>query len=127
MGTNQQKTSTKSVTGKASLFDVLEKNIQMDRWFESGVPTKYFVHVLYLTLMGLVYIGNTHFADRMSREGVTLKKEVNDFRADYTTLKADYMYESKQSEVAKKVKHLGLEEGGKAPKKIHIKEEKTGR
>ena len=102
----------------SSVFDVLERNLKMESWFEDGVPTKYFRHVLFLTGLGLLYISNTHYADRMSREFTGLKKEIEDLRADYTTLKADYMYESKQSEVAKKVKHLGLKEGGDAPVKV---------
>ena len=118
MATNNIRSNTQSVTGKSSIFDVLERNLRMDTWFEEGVPTKYFLHVLFVTCLGLIYIGNTHMADRMSREEALLKKEVEDLRADYTTLKADYMYESKQSEVAKKVEKFGLKEGGNAPKKI---------
>ena len=108
----------------SSVFDVLERNLKMESWFEDGVPTKYFKHVLFLTGIGLLYISNTHMADRMSREYTVLKKEIEDLRADYTTLKADYMYESKQSEVAKKVKHLGLKEGGDAPVKVEEVSEK---
>mgnify|MGYP001796119542 FL=1 len=49
-----------------------------------------------------------------------MKKEIEDLRADYTTLKADYMYASKQSEVAKKVEKLGIKESLRPPEKITI-------
>jgi len=115
-----------NTNGKNSLFDILERNFRMDSWFESGVPTKYFMHILFITGLGLVYIGNTHYADRLSRKESKLKRDVNDLRADYTTLKADYMYESKQSEVAKKVEYLNLKEGGRAPYKVLVTTEKNG-
>ena len=40
---------------------------------------------------------------------------MEDLRADYTTLKADFMYESKQSEVAKRAEKLGLKESKESP------------
>jgi len=46
--------------------------------------------------------------------------EVEDLRADFTTLKAELMFASKQSEVAKKVKEQGLEESMSPPYKIEI-------
>jgi hypothetical protein len=38
-----------------------------------------------------------------------------------TTLEAEYMYASKQSEVAKKISSLGIEEINEPPFKISIK------
>jgi hypothetical protein len=51
-----------------------------------------------------------------------LENEVEDLRADVTTLEAEYMFSSKQSEVAKNVKTLGLEESKQPPYKIVIDE-----
>ena len=75
-------------------------------------------YILYFTLIGLFYIGNSHYAERMVRRMDQLEREVEDMRANYTTLKASYMYESKQSQVAKRVKALGLEESATPPFKI---------
>jgi hypothetical protein len=46
---------------------------------------------------------------------------VEDLRADYTTLKSDVMFASKQSEVARRVKPLGLKESLNPPFKIVVK------
>ena len=53
----------------------------------------------------------------------TLETAVEDLRADFHTLQADYMYDSKQSEVAKKAARIGLSESDVSPYKIVIPEE----
>ena len=81
---------------------------------------KYIPHVVFLAFIGIFYIGNTHYAERTMRKIEVLEVEVEELRADYTSLKADYMFSSKQSEVAKKVKGIGLEESKTPPNKIII-------
>ncbi|MFN4945187.1 MAG: FtsL-like putative cell division protein, partial [Chryseotalea sp.] len=49
-----------------------------------------------------------------------IQAEVEDLRADYTTLKSDLMFASKQSEVAKKVNNLGLKESLTPPTKVVV-------
>jgi hypothetical protein len=68
----------------------------------------------------LLYIGNTHYGNRMSRSIQRLKQETEDLRADYTTLKSDYMEASKQSEVARKVAAFGLVESSSPPFRITV-------
>ncbi|MFM8741301.1 MAG: FtsL-like putative cell division protein, partial [Cytophagales bacterium] len=43
-----------------------------------------------------------------------------DLRADFTTLKSDVMFASKQSEVARRVKSMGLVESLTPPYKIVV-------
>ena len=61
-------------------------------------------------LLGVFYVWNSHYAEKGTREIDKLEDEVEDLRADVTTLEADYMFSSKQSEVAKSVEPLGLVE-----------------
>jgi hypothetical protein len=61
-----------------------------------------------------------HYAEKNIRKINKLEIVVQDLRADYTTLKADYMYTSKQSEVAKKAVEIGLVESNIPPSKIVI-------
>lgn len=117
------KKEKKASSGK-SIFSFMDEKFSVEKVFETGLPIHYVPYVLYVAFIGVLYIGNTHYSDRVSRKFDQLKKEVEDLRADYTTLKADYMYESKQSEVEKKVKGLGLEEGTVPPKKIELEKEK---
>lgn len=107
---------------KKNLFKTLESRLRLDQVFKNGLPAQYLPYVLYISIILVLYIGNAHYAERTIRRIDKLKTEVEDLRADYTTLKAELMYASKQSEVAKKVKMLGLEESKRPPYKIIIKE-----
>ena len=71
-------------------------------------------------LLAILYISNTHYAEKTVRRINAIQAEVEDLRADYTTRKADLMFASKQSEVAKKVKDLGLRESLTPPNKIEV-------
>ena len=82
------------------------------------VSGAYLPQILFLMALGILYIGNGHFAENTIRKINTLQKRVEDLRADYHTLKADYMFDSKQSEVASKVQETGLRESSEPPVKI---------
>ena len=101
---------------------MIESRVKFDKVFEDGIPVQYIPYFLYVGAVLIFYIGNTHYADRTVRQTQKLKTEVNDLRADYTTLKADLMFASKQSEVARKVKPYGLKESLTPPYKVVIEE-----
>ena len=103
-----------------SVFTVLDRAIRMDGLFREGLPVRYLPHVLFIMFLVLVYIGNTHYAYRMNRNIQKLKLETEDLRADYTTLTADYMEASKQSEVARRVAAYGLAESSSPPFRINV-------
>jgi hypothetical protein len=121
MAKNRPKQALKKTKPKKSFFGWVERTMRMEQVFEDGLPVRYLPYVLFLVVLGIFYIGNSHYADKTNRKISKLEREVEDLRADYTTLKADYMYASKQSEVAKKVKELGLFESLEPPHKIEIK------
>jgi hypothetical protein len=106
---------------RKSVFSRLEGVLNLERLFENGLPVKYLPHVLYLTAIGIFYIGNSHYAEKTIRKIDRLQVEVEDLRADYTTLKAQTMFASKQSEMARSVRPLGLKESLKPPHKIVVK------
>ncbi|HXA00827.1 MAG TPA: FtsL-like putative cell division protein [Cytophagaceae bacterium] len=116
---NQPKSSQKEE--KKNIFTMIEKTVRVDKMFEDGLPVQYVPYVLYIAVVLIFYIGNTHYAERTVRQIDKTKTEVEDLRADYTTLKADLMFASKQSEVAKKAASLGIEESSQPPYKIIIK------
>lgn len=115
----EHKEPKKKKSGK-SVFALIENVFKLEEAFKKETPFKLVPRIIFLVCLGVFYIWNTHYSDRLSRNFEKTKKDVQDLRADYTTLKADYMYESKQSEVAKKVESIGLKEGVKAPEKIVI-------
>ncbi|WP_243635973.1 FtsL-like putative cell division protein [Hymenobacter edaphi] len=103
-----------------SIFSLVERVVNVDGLFRDGVPVRFLPHTLFVMFLILVYIGNTHYAARMNRSIQRLKTETEDLRADYTTLSADYMEASKQSEVARKVAAYGLVESSSPPFSIKV-------
>ena len=103
-----------------TFFNIVDEKLSMGKVFENGLPVKYIPYILYVTFLGVIYIGTTHYSDRLNTTLIRLHKEVEDLRSDYTTLKSDYMYESKQSEVSKKVRSRGLIEDKNPPRKIVV-------
>ncbi|MEO5975665.1 MAG: FtsL-like putative cell division protein [Chryseolinea sp.] len=109
-----------SLPGKG-MFSGLEKKLKLESYFEEGFPVKYLPKILFVMVLGLIYISNTHYAEKTVRQINAIQVEVEDLRADYTTLKADLMFASKQSEVARKVNMFGLKESLKPPYKVEVK------
>ena len=103
-----------------SLFSLLDRFTGLDSFFEEGLPVQYLPKILFIMLLTLLYIGNTHYGNRMNRNIQRLKLETEDLRADYTTLSSDYMEASKQSEVARKVAAIGLVESSSPPFRIVV-------
>ena len=103
-----------------SLFSLLDRFTGLDGLFREGLPVRFLPKLLFVMLLTLLYIGNTHYGNRMNRNIQRLKQETEDLRADYTTLKSDYMEASKQSEVARKVAAIGLVESSSPPFRITV-------
>lgn len=100
------------------MFSGIERRLKLENYFEEGFPVQYLPKILFVMVLGLLYISNTHYAEKTVRRIDHVQSEVEDLRADYTTLKSDLMFASKQSEVARKVKALGLKESLKPPTKV---------
>ena len=116
-------TKTKGTSsGSGSLFSGIEQRLKLESYFEEGFPVQYLPKILFVMLLGLLYISNTHYSEKTVRQINAVQADVEDLRADYTTLKSDLMFASKQSEVARKVKALGLKESLKPPFKIEVEE-----
>jgi hypothetical protein len=102
------------------LFSLLDRFTGLDGLFREGLPVRFLPKLLFVMLLILLYIGNTHYGNRMNRNIQRLKQQTEDLRADYTTLKSDYMEASKQSEVARKVAAIGLVESSSPPFRIAV-------
>lgn len=111
--------TTSTGTG-SGMFSGLEKRLKLETYFEEGFPVQYLPKILFALLLGILYISNTHYAEKTVRDINAIHAEVEDLRADYTTLKADLMFASKQSEVARKVNDYGLKESFTPPYKIVV-------
>jgi Bacteriodetes cell division protein (FtsL-like) len=119
--TNTPKDYTKANQGnmaRPGLFRLLENALRLDVMFDRGLPVEHLPRVLFVAGLIIVYIANTHLANKMVFKLNKVKAEVEDLRVDYTTSKAEYMYASKQSEVARNVKAQGLQESEAPPRKL---------
>jgi hypothetical protein len=120
---NVDQNSNNKERKKYTLFGFINKIFGFEKVFEAGIPLEKLYKIVFLSTLGLIYIANSHLTDKMIRKIDKLKREVEDLRADYITQKAEYMFDSKQSEVAKKVEPLGLIESKRPPYKIVITKE----
>lgn len=76
--------------------------------------------LIFLCVLVMIYIANSHMAVKNVRNIDKLSKEVKELSWEYKSLKADLMFKSKLTEVAKKVDTLGIKELIEPPKKIII-------
>ncbi len=104
--------------GGFSLFKEIENRLKVENLSVKQISGAYLPQILFLMALGILYIGNGHYSENTIRKINTAQKQLEDLRADYHTLKADYMFDSKQSEVASKVKKSGLKESSEPPIKI---------
>ncbi len=121
---NENKEKAKGNTEPTkTVFQMLESSLGLNNIMIAGLPVKHVPRIAFIMALLIFYIANTHQANRIVRNTAKAKSEVQDLRADYTTLKADLMFKSKQSEVAKRVAALGLEESLVPPYKIEVETE----
>ena len=112
--------SSRSTQNGSGMFSKLEKKLKLESYFEEGFPVQYLPKIFFVMFLSILYISNTHYAEKTIRNINAVQTEVEDLRADYTTLKADLMFASKQSEVARKVKDYGLRESNNPPNKVQV-------
>jgi hypothetical protein len=79
--------------------------------------------IMYLALLGMIYIGNMHLAEKTIRDIDNITKEVKERGWDYKTAKAEMAFKSTLTEVAKRADTLGVRQSVEPPQKITVKEE----
>lgn len=100
-------------------------NAFFKKLFTEGVvskeaATEMLPFLIFLSVLCMLYIANSHMAVKNIRSIDKLNKEVKELSWEYKSLKADLMFKSKLTEVAKKVDTLGIKELTEPPKKIVI-------
>jgi len=115
-----KKGASRKSSGK-NLFTLIEEKLDVKGFLGEGIPVKFVPPFLYVALLALVYIWSNHRAENLIRKIEVVQREVEDLRADVTTLEAEYMLSSKQSEVARKIAPFGIVEINEPPIKIKAK------
>jgi len=88
------------------------------RWVRKQVK-----FVFLLAGIALLYIANSYYAEGMSRQIDSLNHELKELHYEYISTKSDLMQQTKQSEIAKKLKNSELKESTEPVKKLIIKTE----
>jgi len=109
----------KTIKKKGLLFKFLSA-IFGGTFLSNERSLKHIPFVLFLCLLGLLYIANGYWADGKIRTQNKLIAEIKELRSEYISSKSDLMFISKQSEVAKAVEKLGLREPVVPPMKILV-------
>lgn len=111
--------SPKGSSGK-TIFSWMEEKLDVTRILGEGVPVQLVPPVGFLVILALLYIYSNHRAEIMIRKINSAQQEVEDLRADVTTLESEFMKSSMQSEVAKSAAVLELYELNQPPYKIEV-------
>ena len=83
--------------------------------------------VLFLSLLGVLYIGNGYSAIGTIRELAKTNTELKEMRSEYITLKSELNFKSKQSQVEERAAHYGIKQSKVPPLKVELtKEEAEG-
>ena len=128
MATNTFRTSPsaqKTPPKKAKTIGVLDNfSLWVYEKLDLGdqLPTSTLKHLLWVSLLLIIYIYVQHSYEGFIRKIDKSKSETEELRAAYITQKSKYMYASKQSEIAKKLAEQGLQENITPPNKIVVKE-----
>lgn len=77
--------------------------------------------IAFLSLLAILYISNTYYAEKTIRKINSLHTELKELKAESITARSDRMFKSKQSEVAKEAEKIGLKESIEPPVKIVAK------
>lgn len=101
------------------------ENLFFKKLFTEGViskeaATEMLPFLIFLSVLCMLYIANSHMAVKNIRNIDKLNKEVKELSWEYKSLKADLMFKSKLTEVARKVDTLGIKELTEPPRKIII-------
>jgi len=76
--------------------------------FDERKAISFVPYLLFLTLLGIIYIGNTYYSDKAVRELNIIQSEVEELRIEYSSKKYESMFYSKKEEIEKKIRGRGL-------------------
>ena len=89
--------------------------------FSAETVLKNLPFILFLGLIGMMYIMNAHYSEKKLWQIQKYEDEIEELKWEYDAIKANLMYQTKQSEVAKAVESIGLKNSTSTPKRIIVK------
>lgn len=116
----QEMTVKKEGPAKEGAATIFFKKLFVEGAVSKEAATDMLPYLVFLCVLGMAYIANSHMAVKNIRDIDRLSKEVKELGWEYKSLKADLMFKSKMTEVVKKVDTIGLKELVAPPKKIVV-------
>lgn len=92
------------------------------KMFSQEKAIKSMPFVMFLTLLGILYIANGYNAEQVIRDLDNVGDDLKEMRSEYITIKSDLNYKSKQSQVAEATIKLGIKSSTTPPSKIVVDE-----
>jgi hypothetical protein len=92
--------------------------------FSAEAATRALPFILFMALLGMIYIANRNLAERNVRDIDKIGKQVNELSWEYKSVKAKFAFKSTVNEVAKKVAAdtLGLRQPEQPPQVLDAEE-----
>lgn len=87
---------------------------------DNSWPIHHLNRILWVSFLLILYIGLNHNAERLVRKIQRTKADVDEARAEATTLQAQFMKSGKQSEIARQVAETGLSDSQTPPQKLVV-------
>ena len=115
-----QLADTESETGSSKVI----KNLLGGNFLAKDSSVRFLPYLLFLTLIGLIYIANIYYAEENIRKIDDINRELKELRYEYISNHTKLMHISKQSELVKRLEFSGIKESTTPPFKIqNIKSE----
>jgi hypothetical protein len=118
---NRKKEALESIPKKPGFMDKITEGILEvlgGEFLMHEKARKQFAFVFFLAGLALVYIANSYYAERTSRQIDALNRELKELHYSYISSKSELMQESKQSVLARKLKKTGLKEAVQPVKRL---------
>lgn len=99
------------------------------KWF--GMSDKAFFDnlpfILFLTLLGFLYITNSYYVEDTVREMEQIKNDIKDQNNEFVITKTQVSLKGQRNEIVSTVKEIGIEESKIPPFEIEIKKEEKNK
>src|ERR1700722_5219439 len=92
--------------------------------FTAEAATRALPFLLFIALLGMIYIANRNFAEKNIRDIDKIGRQVNELSWQYKSVKARLAFKSTLTEVIKKVDTLGLKQPVTPPQVLTAEEDK---
>ena len=105
----------------------VKKVNKIGNFFHNIIIGEYFVrdsffrnipYLGYLTILAIIYISNSYYAEKTFLQIETINKEMKEIKFHYISSRSELMFHSRQTEIAKRVIKTGLHASPVPPYKI---------